>query len=248
MAAGRLRRFLHLELPRRRAPGAPAPRAEARFDRMEPPAEPPPAPGGSAGAQGRFGPPRERPLELAEPPAGTQPFVRCARCETDNSLYAPICAGCQADLGTDEQRLFNERLWAARREEATRQEAAVAEGQRERQRLAAEELEARRLLATEMARLEAEKVRERLGEATWGGMGRGWGRDGGGWTPLGVRLLRLIPNPWARLAVGGAAVALPVLLLVAAPGGSWLRVAGGLLLVLVVVLLAPGGVFREPWW
>ncbi len=248
MAAGRLRRFLHLELPRRRAPEAPAPPAEARFDRMEPPGETATTAGGSAAAQDRFRPPPERPLELAEPSAGSQPFVRCARCETDNSLYAPACASCQADLGTEEQRVFNERLWAARREEATRQEAALAEQERERERIAAQELEARRRMAAAMARLEAEKVRERLGEASWGGVGRGWGDEGGGLTPLGIRLLRLIPNPWARLAVGGAALAVPVLLLAAAPSGSALRVAGLLLLVLVAILLAPLGVFREPWW
>jgi hypothetical protein len=247
MAAGRLKRFLHLESPRRKPPEAPAPQAEGRFDRMEPPAEPAPAAGGSP-AQDRFRLPPERPLELAEAPEGTQPFVRCARCETDNSLYAPTCASCQADLGTEEQRAFNERLWAARREEAARQDAALAEQERRRERLAAEELAARRELAAAMARQEAERVRERLGEATWGGLGRGWGRDGGGWTPLGIRLLRLIPNPWARLAVGGAALAVPLLLLVASPSGSWLRVAGALLLLLVMLLLAPGGVFREPWW
>jgi len=248
MAAGRLRRFLNLERPRRRAPEAAAPQAEARFDRMEPPGEAPPAAGGSPAARDRFRLPAERPLELAEPPAGAQPFVRCARCETDNSLYAATCANCQADLGTEEQRAFNERLWAARREEATREEAALAEQERARERIAAEELEARRRLAAAMARQEAERVRERLGDAAWGGVGRGWGGGDGGWTPLGIRLLRLIPNPYARLAVGGAALALPVLLLVAGPGGSWLRLAGVLLLLLVVVLLAPGGVFREPWW
>jgi len=247
MAPGRLKRFLHLESPRRESPRAPAPQAEARFDRMEPPGDPAVA-AGSPAAQDRFRAPPERPLELAQAPAGSQPFVRCARCETDNSLYASICASCQADLGTEEQRVFNERLWAARREEATRQEAALAERERERGRIAAEELEARRQLAAAMARQEAERVRERLGEATWGGMGRGWGRDGSGWTPLGIRLLRLIPDPRVRLAVGGTALALPVLLLVASPSGSWLRLAGALLLLLDLVLLAPGGVFREPWW
>ncbi len=246
MAPGRLRRFLHLERPRRRAPEAPAPATEARFDRMEPPGEPMSAAGEPAAALDRFRDPPERPLELAAPPDGSQPFVRCARCETDNSLYASICAGCQADLGTDDQRLFNERLWTARREEAARQESALADRERQRQRLAAEELEARRRLAAEMARLEAEKVRERLGEAGWEGFGRGWGS--GGWTPPGVRLLRLIPSPWARVAVAGASVALPVLVLVAAPTGSWLRLAGGLLLALVALLLVPGWVFREPWW
>ncbi len=248
MTAGRLRRFLNLERPRRQAPEAPAPPAEARFDRMEPPGEPLPAAGEPAAALDRFRAPPEHPLELAEPPAGSQPFVRCARCETDNSLYAASCAGCQADLGTDEQRLFNERLWAARREEAALQESDLADRERQRQRIAAEELEARRQLAVEMARLEAEKVRERLGESSWGGMGGGWSRDGGGWTPLGLRLLRLIPSPRARLVVGGAALVLPVLLLVAAPSGSWLRLAGALLLFLLLVLLAPNAVFREPWW
>src|SRR5205814_1094863 len=54
-------------------------------------------------------------MEIAEQAPEAQPFLRCAICEADNSRFAEKCMNCGAPLTTDEQRTYNEALWAARR-------------------------------------------------------------------------------------------------------------------------------------
>ncbi|HET9552502.1 MAG TPA: hypothetical protein VFP50_05995, partial [Anaeromyxobacteraceae bacterium] len=151
MPDDRRRRFLGIERPRR--PGAgpePSAATDARFGALEGPGAPPDASGPAPVAAGhvdRFRPAAERPLDVAGRSPERQPFVRCARCETDNTVYAPRCTTCQADLRTEAQRLFNERLWAGRlaqgeveaREHAARQaalEADAAEAARARREAA----------------------------------------------------------------------------------------------------------------
>ena len=56
-------------------------------------------------------------MEIAELAPEAQPFLRCAICEADNSRFAEKCMNCGAPLTTDEQRTYNEALWAARRAE-----------------------------------------------------------------------------------------------------------------------------------
>ncbi|TMA22341.1 MAG: hypothetical protein E6J62_21840 [Deltaproteobacteria bacterium] len=56
-------------------------------------------------------------MEIAEQAPEAQPFLRCAICEADNSRFAEKCMNCGAPLTTDEQRTYNEALWAARRAE-----------------------------------------------------------------------------------------------------------------------------------
>lgn len=55
-----------------------------------------------------------------------QPFVRCARCGADSTIHAKICANCDADLDTAEQRGFNEKVWDAQRRRDERERAALA--------------------------------------------------------------------------------------------------------------------------
>jgi hypothetical protein len=247
MADDRRRRFSQIERPRGAGGEAPdaSPGTDARFGALEEP-PPPPAPagpppaatpadplGGPAGAPvarghtDRFRPAAERPLEVEDRAAASQPFVRCARCETDSSRFAARCSTCGEPLDTDEQRAFNERLWAERRSIAAAEagEAAAREAALERSRQ--EEAAARRALAEDMAREVGERERRRIdgevyGEPTFGPPSGGWGggerwgegRWGGGsggvlgpGVPIGFRLLAALPPGWG-VAVGVGAVAL----------------------------------------
>src|SRR5260370_35642509 len=114
--AGRLSRFLNLERPR------PADDKEPR----------------APVSKGRFGPEppeelrRERQRALAsgvaldDQPDSEQPFLRCALCEQDNNRFATRCQNCGGDLTLAEQRAFNARLWAGRREQALREQDELA--------------------------------------------------------------------------------------------------------------------------
>lgn len=263
MIRDRLRRFRNIE--RARPPGPEAGPAEApeRFQRVERPSAPAAEPAVPESATDRFRPPRERPLEVAEPAEDQQPFRRCARCEMDNARFAEACQNCGADLGTPEQQAFNQRLWASRRQEAAEEARVLAQRAAERERLAEEERKARVALATEMARMEAGRIEGELDRASgrerWG---RGWGRDPGPpyhpdapWggpprPPLGLRWLRAIRNPLLRIAVVVAAVAAPVLLLVLGSRGGSARFAGMMILVVLLGLLSPPGwrTRRRRWW
>ena len=253
MIRDRFRRFRNIERPRRPEDEPPQAGPSGRFQRVE-------GPGGAgtgepripASATDRFRPPVERPLEVAEPVEGVQPFRRCARCEMDNARFAEACQNCGADLRTPEQEAFNERLWARRREEAAEEARVLAERAAERERLAEEERKARVAMATEMARMEADRVEGELGRAEgrerWG---RGWGRDPGfpydpdePWggpprAPVGLRWLRAIRNPLLRIAVIVVAVAVPVLLFVLGARGGSARFAGLMILVVLLGLLSP---------
>ena len=223
-------RFLKLERPREAAPGRVDPLAnDDRFERVgdDPPAHAPAPPRAPRSATDRFRPPPERALETAELPEGAQPFTRCARCETDNTLYAPTCQSCGAALDTAEQRAFNERLWERRSAEAGEERRALAETLRERERLAGAEERGRRELAEEMARREKDRVEAELG---------GWSVDGGGPPPIGRRLLARLPAGWRLAALVLAGVG-PLLL--AAAGRGPARGAGLVLLILLVGALVP---------
>jgi cytochrome c5 len=264
MSSDRERRFLNLEKPRPVGPADEPPDPSARFGRVEAPGRPPADAPLPDGATDRFRAPKERPLDVAPLRDGEQPFARCASCEMDNSVYAATCQNCGADLTSREQRLFNERLWAKRREEAEEEAAQHAARERERGRVEAAEVQARRQLAESMAREEARRVDERLGDATWGqgGWGRrgwgdpegdGWGAGGGGWgggTAVGLRLLRMIRNPLLRVAVIVAAIALPLLLIVLPDRRNPWRAAGMLVAFLILALVSPPGwrYRRRRWW
>lgn len=260
MASDREKRFLNLEKPRREGPVDDPPDPSGRFGRVEAPGRPPADAPLPDGATDRFRAPKERPLDVAPMRDGEQPFARCASCEMDNSVYAAACQNCGADLTSSEQRIFNERLWARRREEAAEETAQHAERERERERVVAAEAQARRELAATMAREEARRVDNRLGDATWGQGGwgrRGWGDpDGGGWggggdgSPYGLRLLRMIKNPLVRIGVIAGAIALPILMIALPERNSRWRVAGMLVTFVILALVSPPGwrYRRRGWW
>jgi hypothetical protein len=243
-------RFRNLEKRRQTGPAEPAPAASGRFEAVEAPGEAlrPEVPEASGD---RFRRPLERSPEVEVRSAEEQPFVRCARCEVDNSVYAAACAQCQADLNTPEQRAYNERLWAERRAEAKREAAEVAERQQERERQRTEEEKARIAYASELARQVGQQERRRLdaesGAAGWGS--RRWGKGRLSWTgggpPLGWTLLRLIEDPWMRGVAVMLLVAVPSVLAIFARGPA--RGAGILLLLVVAgLLLLPTGNVEPP--
>jgi hypothetical protein len=198
----------------------------------------------------RFRPAPERPLEVDDLGEASQPFIRCARCETDCSRYTARCTTCGADLDTDEQRAFNARLWAGRRAEAGAEAAARAAHEATLEQARQEEARARRELAEAMAREVGQRERSRLdrevfGEPTFGPpSGEGWGGAGADEAslPPGLRLLALIPGRTWQILAGVAAVGLAASLFLLKPAAGLL--AGAVLLWLVT----PAGWRRRRWW
>jgi hypothetical protein len=122
-------------------------------------------------------------VEVAE--ADAQPFLRCMRCEVDASRYARACPNCGADLDDPEQRAWNARLWARRREERDQLEQASRARQDGVAEAEAEAAVARRQAAEALARQVGDEVRERLSREE-GGAGLWWRLKG---------LLRLVLGP-----------------------------------------------------
>lgn len=237
----RLRRFLHIERPRdERGEGAEDARpsgAADRFEGVERPGAAPPAPSTSGAGLGRFGPDPEPRIDLVETDAGERPFTRCMRCGMDHGVFATECAGCGASLDTEPQREFNERLWARRQEEAAREAKAAAERRAEADRAGAEAAAARQRLGEELAREVAERERLRLGGEGLGG--RGWGSLGGG-GPIGLRILRALPDwRWQAGAIGIA---------VAVVGGLFAYGRNGHPFALLLALVVTGVLVVPPGW
>ena len=187
----RLRRFLFLER-RRAARGA-----------GEPPA--------LVGSPERFRAERARELqgglELAEP-SDAQPFQRCGFCEMDNARFALRCLNCARSLDTDEQRDFNQRLWAQRQSELLAEEPRAALPLSTPDQHALGEQIASAVKEDELARLEEERPRS-----------------------VGARLLQqFIPDARARTAT--------LVLLFAAPAGWSLLHHSPAALLLLLPLLA----------
>ena len=96
---GRFSRFLHLERARgerQRPEERPRLQGEARFSSVVRPhegtrASEPTVPGAHTE---RFRAPPAAPLALEDAREGRQPFVRCAHCERDHSVYATACGSC----------------------------------------------------------------------------------------------------------------------------------------------------------
>ena len=237
----------------------------SRFSRIEHPRTPGEAPEPAPVAPGhveRFRPAPPPALEVEARPGDAQPFVRCCRCETDCSRYDARCSTCGEPLETDEQRTFNERLWAGRRAQAEADEAGRLEREAALQQARDEAAAARRSLAESMAWQVGEAERRRLEREGLGGLPGGVpdpGPAGGGWghpdptgpggdlsspdLPAGLRLLARLPAAW-RVPAGVAAVALAALLYLWRPGAG--LAAGALLLW----LLTPGrwAWRRRRWW
>jgi hypothetical protein len=248
----RLRRFLHLERPRAERPDGPGDDADAtpgtaeRFEGVERPGGAGPAAPRSSGQDlGRFGPEPEPSIELVEADAAERPFTRCMRCGMDHNVFATACTGCGASLDTEEQRAFNERLWAKRREDAAREAATAAERRALQARAEAELAASRRAMGEELAREVGRRERARLGTD---GLGGGWtdDADGYGGPPLGWRLLSRLPDwRWQAGALGGGVLAVGGLF---AYGRTGHPVATFLAVLLVVVLAVPRWRTRRRWW
>jgi hypothetical protein len=133
---------------------------------------------------------------------GAQPFRRCCRCEVESGRFAATCPGCGADLHTDEQRIYNERLWAERQRETAAEERENAERHEAARRADAEGAVARRAAAEALAREVGDRERRRLEAEGWE---RGEDGDGGG-RPWGIQLLGLIRDPRWRIGVIAAAL------------------------------------------
>jgi hypothetical protein len=215
-----------------RPPGGPGPRAARTGAGLE-----------------RFGPEPEPSIQLAGDGDGPRPFTRCMRCGAENGAFVTRCIGCEADLDTPAQHDFDEKLWARRAQDRAREEAALAERHELAERARTEEARARRALAEETAREVGDAERRRLEVE---GLRSGWG---GGWTgggsPVGLRLVRLIANPWLRIAAVISMFAIPVVLLAVPHPGA--RQGGVLVFLLVVSLFAPPswsrwGRRRRSWW
>ena len=250
----RLRRFLHLERARSEGPDdAPpdgSPGTAERFGAVERPGERPGAPRSSGADLDRFGPEPEPKIELVEADSADRPFTRCMRCGMDHNVFATECSGCGASLDTEPQREFNETLWARRQEEAAREKRADAERREQAARAEAELAASRRSMGEELAREVGRLERRRLGMddplgGGWGGLGDG--SDGGsGGPPLGLRLLRALPD-W-RWQVGAIAVGVGVVGGLFAFGRDGHPVALFTAMFLVVVLAVPRWRTGRRWW
>jgi hypothetical protein len=210
--AGRLTRFLNLERPRR--PGEAAPQHEvatkARFT------------GEPSG------------IALA-PDSGEQPFLRCPRCEADNSRYAERCLHCQAPMTGEEVRAWNDQLWAERKAEQAQQSSAPAEARR-----AQSLVQQTRMLGEALAREVGERERSRLS----------WWSGANSLTPVGIRLLSLLPSTRARVLAGAIAFVTffgAAITAFAARRHSVLQGAGFVVALVVLVLFAPNIRYRR-WW
>jgi hypothetical protein len=235
----RLGRFLHLERARAERPEEAEPSAGTaeRFEGVERPGPSPEAPRSSGADLDRFGPEPPPRVELLETAPGRQPFKRCMRCGMDHGVFATECSGCGASLDTPAQRAFNEALWAGRREEAAREDLATAELEAAQERARAELPAARRAMGEQLAREVADRERSRLGagDGPWGG---GW-PSGDADSPLGLRLLRALPD-W-RWQLGAVLATLAVLGGLAAAG-----LAGHPFALLAAILL--GILLVVPRW
>ncbi len=225
--AGRFTRFLRLERPHQRGEQQ-TPVANA--ERFAP--EEPRAPGSG--------------IETDEEPADAQPFLRCARCEMDNTRFARQCANCGASLLTPEQELYNRQLWQKRRAEAAAEQEALRKMHQppppldpevSRERLRAQD--PRYALGEVLAQEVAEREESRLS----------WMGGGMGGVTFGVRVVMAMPPRW-RWRVGGA-IALwlggtgVAALRTHHPTATWLFFGS---LAVLLALFTPARPRRRYWW
>ena len=159
-----------------------------RFLNLERPRKPGETPPHGVANEGRFRAEREEQIrsgiEIETAGAAEQPFTRCPVCEADNTRFAVKCINCQSRLDTEEVHAWNVTFWRQRQVMAAAQPKPP------------EVVEQNRLLGESIAREVAEHERLRLG---WSGM-----YDS---TPIGMRLLELIPNQNVRFGVAMGMVA-----------------------------------------
>jgi hypothetical protein len=235
-------RFRRLERPRAAGPDQPtrSTGTDTRIEAVEGPeaAAPDTAAPSSGGELGRFRAPPERGLELDTSDHDTQPFRRCAACETDNFRTAAACTTCGADLDTEPQRQFNQRFWAGRQAEAAAEAEASAARQAELELDQAEFQSRRRQAAEELARTVGEAERQRLEREGLGGWGGGL-EPGAPTRSWAWRWLASLPPAWS-VGIGLGLLAIPFLLFLVIPAAG--LVSG----VLLLTLFAPPR--RRRWY
>lgn len=220
----KLTRFLNLERARKPAETPPHEVAtRARFGGEEAPAA---APDFRAERAAQL----ESGVSLDAHPDAEQPFLRCPVCEADNSRYAVRCLNCQAALDTLEAREWNRRLWDERR----RQRAAEPKPH------VASELapDQQRMLREMLAREVAQSERARLSYAD-------------SQSPLGMRLLAMIPNQDVRFAVAMGMVAVffgAGLVAFVAKERPALQLPAIVIAIALLVLFMPNRRRRSRWW
>jgi hypothetical protein len=241
MTDRRLSRFEHLERARPTAPGAapePSGASSGRIAAVEPShaGARPPAALPTGASLPRFDPEPEPTLELADTGA-RRPFTRCARCGTDSNAFLTACQGCGAPLDSAAQRAFDARFWAERDAQAAAEARAEQALEAGRDRARAEEAAARQAMGEALAREVGDAERRRLDWSVGGA------RLGGAYdpTPLGLRLLRALPDArWRWGVAAGLAAVLGGLVLHGAlsqPHRATLPIG----LALLVLLAVPGG-------
>ena len=247
-----LSRFLRLEKPREKtgtatplaspgrfgnqpaphAPAEPEPTADAHssLDRFRPAQPPPAAP--------ILGPPTEAtPLADAEHP-DAQPFLRCAFCEADSHRSSLTCTNCGARFDSGDQRTYNDRFWAARRE-ADALEAAELERMRKEAPRATQYLSGgAREYGEAMAKMVRAREEGRLG---WMNVRQGHGRQRPGADSLGMRLLRRIKDPGHRLFTSVGLLALGGVFSILFTQGGTARLVSSIFFFAVILLFVPRG-------
>jgi hypothetical protein len=168
---------------------------------------------------------------VTEPDFGDQPFLRCPRCEADNSRYVERCYNCQAPLTGEDVRAWNAQLWAKRKAE---QAAAAPPHQPSPDELRARgDAIAQQILETERAK-------------TW------WLPRPVDSTPIAIQLLRLLPTTRARVIAGAIAAGTfltAVKVAYSAHQHPQLRIGGFVVAVLIVLLFSPNLPRRRwRWW
>ncbi len=201
-----LDRFRRIERSRREAPAeAPDPDGATaeRIESLERPAPAPAVPAASGADLERFAPPAPTTIELLPEDADRRPFTRCMRCGMDHNVLVTECTGCGASLDTPAQREFNDRLWRERQAERAEEARLHAEREAERSAAAAELAASRRAMGEALAREVGERERRRLaGEELRGDRAfvdledaLGWAA---GWLVEGARRLWRLVSPGPR--------------------------------------------------
>jgi len=204
-----------------------------RFLTIERPHRPGDGPKHEVATTARFS--GEPPTMALERDFGEQPFLRCPGCEADNSRYAERCQNCHRPLTDEDVRAFNEKLWAERKAQQVLEQAARGDAQS-----AAEQMRQNQLLGEALAREVGARERTRLFWMSDENFDR---------TPIGVRLLSLLPTAGARRIAGGLAFLLFVASMwtaIAAHGHPKLQSAGFVAALAVIALFVPGRGRR--WW
>ncbi|MFP2932653.1 hypothetical protein ACLESO_47400 [Pyxidicoccus sp. 3LG] len=219
----KLSRFLHLERSRteRTEPEASSRlQSGGRFETLQERGEAPQETAVPEAHLERFK--GQAPLALADVPEEALRFPRCAVCESENGRYSTECGVCGADLGTPQQREYNERRWRERGQGLNQTRDAEAEQLRQR---GAERREDAERFAQQLRQLREEEQTHR------------WVRIFSQHSTIGTALLSLIPHPLARWLTLAAVFSVPLAMWRYGDGDT--KFVGAMTGVFVVALFVP---------